>query len=71
MAPPAFPSSRVGEQKSAEADRHKQWREVGVGAQILRDLGVSSIRNLTSSVHDYKGLSGYGIEIVGNEPLEG
>jgi 3,4-dihydroxy 2-butanone 4-phosphate synthase/GTP cyclohydrolase II len=37
----------------------------------LRDLGVSSIRNLTSSVHDYKGLSGYGIEIVGNERLEG
>jgi 3,4-dihydroxy 2-butanone 4-phosphate synthase / GTP cyclohydrolase II len=56
---------------SAEADRNRQWREVGVGAQILRDLGVSSIRNLTSSTHDYKGLSGFGIEIVGNEPFEG
>ena len=48
-----------------------QWREVGVGAQILRDLGVTSIRNLTSSVHDYKGLSGFGIEIVSSEQLEG
>ena len=65
------PVEPVGEQKSAEADRHKQWREVGVGAQILRDLGVTSIVNLTSSVHDYKGLSGYGIEIVSNEQLEG
>jgi 3,4-dihydroxy 2-butanone 4-phosphate synthase / GTP cyclohydrolase II len=55
---------------SAEADRNRQWREVGVGAQILRDLGVTSIRHLTSSVHDYKGLSGFGIEIVGNEPFE-
>ena len=65
------PVAPIGEQKSAEADRNKQWREVGVGAQILRDLGVSSIRHLTSSVHDYKGLSGFGIEIVSNEHLEG
>ncbi len=56
---------------SSEADRNRQWREVGVGAQILRDLGVCSIRNLTSSTHDYKGLSGFGIEIVCNEPFEG
>jgi 3,4-dihydroxy 2-butanone 4-phosphate synthase/GTP cyclohydrolase II len=56
---------------SAEADRNRQWREVGVGAQILRDLGVTSIRHLTSSAHDYKGLSGFGIEIVSNEPFDG
>ena len=30
--------------ESAEADRNRQWREVGVGAQILRDLGITSIR---------------------------
>ena len=35
------PVEPVGEQKSAEADRNRQWREVGVGAQILRDLGVT------------------------------
>ena len=61
----------MGEPQSAEADRHKLWREVGVGAQILRDLGITSIVNLTSSVHEYKGLSGYGIEIVSNKRLEG
>jgi 3,4-dihydroxy 2-butanone 4-phosphate synthase / GTP cyclohydrolase II len=65
------PVEPVGQAKSAEADRNRQWREVGVGAQILRDLGITSIRNLTSSVHDYKGLSGFGIEIVANERLEG
>ncbi len=65
------PVTPLPEDKSAEADRNKQWREVGVGAQILRDLGVTSIRHLTSSVHDYKGLSGFGIEIVSNEQLEG
>jgi 3,4-dihydroxy 2-butanone 4-phosphate synthase/GTP cyclohydrolase II len=64
------PVAPLPEETSAEADRNKQWREVGVGAQILRDLGVTSIRHLTSSVHDYKGLSGFGIEIVSNEQLE-
>src|SRR6266404_4463729 len=65
------PVAPLPAEKSAEADRNRQWREVGVGAQILRDLGVTSIRHLTSSVHDYKGLSGFGIEIVSNEQLEG
>jgi 3,4-dihydroxy 2-butanone 4-phosphate synthase / GTP cyclohydrolase II len=64
------PVQPVAQPSSAEADRNRQWREVGVGAQILRDLGITSIRNLTSSVHDYKGLSGFGIEIVSNERLD-
>ncbi len=64
------PVAPLPEEKTAEADRNRQWREIGVGAQILRDLGVTSIRHLTSSVHDYKGLSGFGIEIVENENLE-
>ena len=65
------PVAPLPEEQSVEADRNRQWREVGVGAQILRDLGVTSIRHLTSSTHDYKGLSGFGIEIVSNEMLEG
>ena len=52
--------------------RTRQWREIGLGAQILRDLGVKSIRLLTSSRHTtYIGLSGFGIEIAGTEPIEG
>ncbi|MFL5165427.1 MAG: 3,4-dihydroxy-2-butanone-4-phosphate synthase [Microvirga sp.] len=64
------PVAALPDESATEADRNRQWREVGVGAQILRDLGVTSIRHLTSSVHDYKGLSGFGIEIVANELLE-
>jgi 3,4-dihydroxy 2-butanone 4-phosphate synthase/GTP cyclohydrolase II len=55
---------------SAEDRRGAQWREIGVGAQILRDLGISSIRQLTSSHRAYVGLSGFGIEISGTEAFE-
>lgn len=54
---------------SLEDHRNRQWREIGVGAQILRDLGITSIRHLTSSIHHFKGLSGFGIEIVHDEQL--
>jgi 3,4-dihydroxy 2-butanone 4-phosphate synthase/GTP cyclohydrolase II len=54
-----------------EAARTRQWREIGLGAQILKDLGLSSIRLLTSSKRTYVGLSGFGIEIVATDPLEG
>ncbi|MFC4174224.1 3,4-dihydroxy-2-butanone-4-phosphate synthase [Microvirga sp. GCM10011540] len=54
----------------SEAMRTTQWREIGLGAQILRDLGVVSIRNLATSTRSYVGLSGFGIELLGNEPIE-
>ena len=53
-----------------EAARTKQWREVGLGAQILKDLGISSIRLLSSSKRTYVGLGGFGIEIASTETLE-
>jgi 3,4-dihydroxy 2-butanone 4-phosphate synthase/GTP cyclohydrolase II len=54
-----------------DAARSRQWREIGLGAQILKDLGISSIRLLTSSKRTYVGLGGFGIEIVATEPIEG
>ncbi len=54
-----------------DAARSRQWREVGLGAQILKDLGITSIRLLASSKRTYVGLGGFGIEIVATEPLEG
>jgi len=54
-----------------DAARSRQWREIGLGAQILKDLGVSSIRLLTSSKRTYVGLGGFGIEIAATEPIEG
>ena len=59
-----------GEEAGSEDARTRQWREVGVGAQILRDLGVSSIRNLGSAApRSFIGISGFGIEMVGQETL--
>jgi len=58
------------EETAAEAARTRAWREVGLGAQILKDLGVHSIRLLSSSQHTYVGLSGFGIEISGTDALE-
>jgi 3,4-dihydroxy 2-butanone 4-phosphate synthase/GTP cyclohydrolase II len=56
---------------AAEELRTRQWREIGLGAQILKDLGISSIRLITSSKRTYVGLAGFGIEIVSTEPFAG
>jgi 3,4-dihydroxy 2-butanone 4-phosphate synthase/GTP cyclohydrolase II len=58
-------------EKSSEAARTRQWREVGLGAQILKDLGISSIRLMASAKLTYVGLAGFGIEITDTEPVEG
>ena len=52
------------EKTGSAAQRQKSWRDVGLGAQILRDLNVSSIRLVSSSNRHYVGLSGFGIEIA-------
>ena len=68
---PVISIPKSADTASGEA-RTRQWREVGLGAQILKDLGVNSIRLVTSSrPTTYVGLSGFGIEIVGTEPVEG
>lgn len=45
-------------------------RDYGVGAQILRDLGISKIKLLTNNPTKRAGLIGYGLEIVENIALE-
>jgi 3,4-dihydroxy 2-butanone 4-phosphate synthase/GTP cyclohydrolase II len=47
----------------SEDERQRQWLDVGLGAQILKDLGITSIRLRTSAPRTYVGLSGFGIEI--------
>ena len=44
-------------------------RNYGIGAQILVDLGLSSIRVLTNNPHKLVGLEGYGLEIVERVPI--
>lgn len=44
-------------------------REYGIGAQILQDLGVRTMRLLTNNPAKYIGLKGYGLSVVGRVPL--
>jgi 3,4-dihydroxy 2-butanone 4-phosphate synthase/GTP cyclohydrolase II len=45
------------------------WREIGIGAQILKDLGVRAIELLTPGETLYKGLDGFGLEIARTEKI--
>ncbi|MGI9482354.1 MAG: 3,4-dihydroxy-2-butanone-4-phosphate synthase [Hyphomicrobiales bacterium] len=51
--------------------REKSWRDIGLGAQILRDLNVTSIKLLATRDRHYVGLAGFGIEIEETELIEG
>lgn len=44
-------------------------RNYGIGAQIIVDQGLTSIRILTNNPRKLVGLDGYGLEIVGREPI--
>ena len=45
-------------------------RDYGIGAQILRDLGVRKMRLLTNNPKKIIGLEGYGLEVVSRLPIE-
>jgi 3,4-dihydroxy 2-butanone 4-phosphate synthase/GTP cyclohydrolase II len=45
-------------------------REYGIGAQILVDLGITTLRNMTNNPAKYGGLEGFGLDIVERVPLE-
>jgi 3,4-dihydroxy 2-butanone 4-phosphate synthase/GTP cyclohydrolase II len=45
-------------------------RDYGIGAQILRDLGVRTMRLMTNNPRKFVGLEGYGLSVVESVPLE-
>tara|TARA_Y100001970_G_C14123477_1_gene797635 strand:- start:193 stop:1383 length:1191 start_codon:yes stop_codon:yes gene_type:complete len=51
-------------QKYLESPEQQSQREFGVGAQILRQLGITRIRLLTNTSRHRPGLGGFGIEII-------
>jgi 3,4-dihydroxy 2-butanone 4-phosphate synthase / GTP cyclohydrolase II len=59
-----------GEKSGSAAQRQQAWRDVGLGAQILRDLNITAIRLISSSNRHYVGLSGFGIEIAETLKIE-
>lgn len=48
----------------------KDQRDYGVGAQILRDLGVTKMKLLSNNPQKRAGLVGYGLEIIETVPIE-
>lgn len=44
-------------------------RDYGIGAQILRDLGITKMKLLSNNPRKFKGLAGYGLEIVERVPI--
>jgi 3,4-dihydroxy 2-butanone 4-phosphate synthase/GTP cyclohydrolase II len=45
-------------------------RDYGIGAQILRDLGIRTMRLLTNNPRKFVGLEGYGLSVVESVPIE-
>ena len=45
-------------------------REYGIGSQILADLGLTTIRVLTNNPKKISGISGFGLSVVSQEPIE-
>jgi 3,4-dihydroxy 2-butanone 4-phosphate synthase/GTP cyclohydrolase II len=58
-----------GQPSTSSGLRLNEFRDYGIGAQILRDLGVGKIRLLTNHRRRLVSLPGYGLEIVERVPL--
>jgi 3,4-dihydroxy 2-butanone 4-phosphate synthase/GTP cyclohydrolase II len=65
---PASISERVKGFRKAYSQSHGD-RDYGVGAQILRDLGVRDMTLLTSSSNKLAALEGFGLKVVGRQPI--
>lgn len=59
------------EEHGTALNREEEWLEIGLGAQILKDLGVETISLLASRERHYVGLDGFGIEITKTEIIDG
>ncbi len=54
---------------SSERKRANQWLEVGIGAQIVCDLGIHDIRIVTGREVELVGIEGFNLRVVGTEVL--
>jgi 3,4-dihydroxy 2-butanone 4-phosphate synthase/GTP cyclohydrolase II len=63
--------SRLSPEEGRARDKSTgSFRSYGVGAQILRDLGVKKLRLLTNNPKKLVGLAGYGLEVTGRVAIE-
>jgi 3,4-dihydroxy 2-butanone 4-phosphate synthase/GTP cyclohydrolase II len=61
-------SRRISGGRQAYSDNNSQ-RDYGIGAQMLKDLGVHEMILLTSSTRKLAGLEGFGLKIVDRKPV--
>jgi 3,4-dihydroxy 2-butanone 4-phosphate synthase/GTP cyclohydrolase II len=61
-----FDTVEANERLGFKADQ----RDYGIGAQILRDLGIRTMRLLTNNPRKFVGLQGYGLAVASTLPLE-
>ena len=52
-----------------EPDKDRVWREHGLGAQILQDIGVRRMRLMSNTSASFAALGGFGLEIAERVPL--
>ncbi|MCY4442434.1 MAG: bifunctional 3,4-dihydroxy-2-butanone-4-phosphate synthase/GTP cyclohydrolase II, partial [Deltaproteobacteria bacterium] len=52
-----------------EAREARNFRDFGIGAQILRDLGIRKLKLVTNNPRNLVGLSGYGLEVTSSVPF--
>ena len=65
--PGAF--TRALQAKAGAPAETEEFRDYGVGAQILTELGVHDMVLLTNTHHTLVALDGYGLSIVGERPI--
>jgi 3,4-dihydroxy 2-butanone 4-phosphate synthase/GTP cyclohydrolase II len=65
-----FPSERLMARAGNGGAAPTELREIGIGAQILRDLGIRSFELLTNSPKHIVALEGYGLSITGTRKYE-
>ena len=59
----------TGTPPSGPAKQEEVYRNIGIGSQILADLGVSRITLLSNSTPNLVGIEGYGLDIAGHKPI--
>ena len=65
---PHWLSERYGQPQADHSEN--VLRDYGIGAQILGDLGLTSIRILTNNPKKIRGLEGYGLSVTDQIPIE-
>lgn len=66
----SYKSKEDGHEVNENLSNGEDLREFGIGAQILKDLGIGKMKLLTNNPRKIKGLKGYDLEVVETVPLQ-